>query len=514
MRRQHAADIVAKHIEDVRKRKIESHRWQAISHPHAFEGGQCGFERAKAETVFIRGIENDALGRERFVDCRLQEWRDIRRNDDSAVTISMNQVAGRDRKPDTGQSISRTWTKPWLGPIEPEMTGKEVRITGPRKAGFPAAMSGASAEIRSTAPSAPADKRADSRRVVLPSDNRLIRLRSRTDDKFVRGSLLKFILFIALAALLSGCAGIQSALDPAGKEAAAVAGLFWVMVCGAALVWVLVMGGLYYATRIRPEAHSEKVAGRVILWAGAVFPTVVLVALLTYALWLMPTIRPWNALSAGEAPLEIEVTGEQFWWRVTYNRPGAETVHSANEVRLPAGERVIFRLTSADVIHSFWVPALGGKMDMIPGRENTLTLEATRTGIYRSPCAEFCGESHALMAFATVVMEPEEFDTWLAAKSEPSPGAHAAGIDAFLRNGCDACHAIKGTAADGTIGPNLSHVGSRETLGAGILDNEIDSYVAFIETPDSVKPGIRMPSFAGLEDAEITAIARYLKGLE
>ena len=307
---------------------------------------------------------------------------------------------------------------------------------------------------------------------------------------------------------------MQSALDPAGTEAETVATLFWVMVIGGSLIWIAVMGGLIYATRLRREPHSEETAGRVIVWGGAVFPVVVLTALLTYGLSIMPSLRPWNAEASADAPLRIEVVGEQFWWRVVYHRPGEEPVVSANEIRMPAGERVVFSLTSADVVHSFWIPSLGGKMDMIPGRENVFSLEATRTGIYRGPCAEFCGESHALMAFAAVVMEPAAFDDWLAAQALPSPGAEAAGLDAFMRNGCDACHAIAGTPANGRIGPDLSHVGSRETLGAGILPNDIDSYIALIANPDTVKPGIRMPAFHGLPEEEIFTIARYLEGLK
>ncbi|WP_099867642.1 cytochrome c oxidase subunit II [Pararhizobium haloflavum] len=324
---------------------------------------------------------------------------------------------------------------------------------------------------------------------------------------------LKQLFLIAFAVLLSGCAGVQSALDPAGTEAEAVATLFWVMVAGGTLIWIAVMGGFYYATRIKREPHSERAAGRLILWGGAVFPVVVLTLLLAYGLSLMPKLRPWTAV-AEEPALRIEVTGEQFWWRVTYHRAGEDPVVAANEIRLPVGERVVFTLKSADVVHSFWIPSLGGKMDMIPGRDNTLTLEATRTGIYRSPCAEFCGSSHALMVFSTVVMEPDAFDDWLAREARPSPGAKADGLDAFLRNGCQACHAITGTEANGVIGPDLSHVGSRDTLGAGILQNEIDSYVALIRRPDVIKPGIRMPGFHGLPDEEIETIARYLKGLE
>lgn len=314
--------------------------------------------------------------------------------------------------------------------------------------------------------------------------------------------------------LVSGCAGIQSALDPAGVEAEAVAGLFWIMLAGAVLIWTAVMAVLVHAGRRQRKVYSQAFAGRVILWAGAIVPTLILAALLAYGLSLMPRLRPWNAEAAADAPLRIEVVGEQFWWRVTYHRRGMNPVVSANEIRLPVGERVAFTLGSADVIHSFWIPSLGGKMDMIPGRENTLTLEAAKPGTYRGPCAEFCGPSHALMALAAVAMVPVEFDAWLAREAEPSPGIGGAGEAAFLANGCGACHAVNGTEAGGTVGPDLSHLGSRVTLGAGILPNTQATIARFIAETGRIKPGVRMPAYHALPAEEIETIAAWLKGLE
>ena len=166
---------------------------------------------------------------------------------------------------------------------------------------------------------------------------------------------------------------------------------------------------LVYATRTRRAVVSERLAGRLIFWGGAAIPALLLLLLLGYALWLMPGLRPF-AQADEPAGLRIEVTGEQFWWRVAYHpADGGAPILSANEIRLPAGERVEFLLKSTDVIHSFWIPSLGGKMDMIPGRVNRLSLLATKPGTYRGPCAEYCGTSHALMAFSVVVMEPEAF---------------------------------------------------------------------------------------------------------
>lgn len=319
--------------------------------------------------------------------------------------------------------------------------------------------------------------------------------------------------------LLSSCAGVQSALDPAGSEADAVATLFWVMVAGGGLIWLLVVGLVIYASRLQKAPVSESTAGKVILFGGGIFPIVVLTALLAYAVWLMPAMRPWFG-GEGEGLRRIEITGEQFWWRVRYlDASGAVLHEAANEVHMPVGERVLFLLKAKDVIHSFWIPSIGGKMDAIPGRTNELQLEATKPGSYRGICAEFCGTSHALMAFTVQAMEPAEFDRWLASAGPRQTaaadvtGAHP-GLSLFLQNGCSACHTIDGTPAQGEIGPNLSAFGTRPTIAAGTLANTTDNLVRFIQYPDAIKPGVRMPGFSMLPRDEVTAIAAYLKGLE
>jgi cytochrome c oxidase subunit 2 len=314
--------------------------------------------------------------------------------------------------------------------------------------------------------------------------------------------------------LCAGCSGVQSALDPAGEEAGEIAQLFWVMAIAGSLVWLAVVGLLVQALRERRAPAGEKSAGRLILWGGAALPSLLLLLLLAYALWLMPGLRPFARAEAGSG-LRVEVTGEQFWWRVAY-RPadGGAAIFSANEIRLPVGERVEFRLDSTDVIHSFWIPALGGKMDMIPGRSNRLSLLAAKPGTYRGPCAEYCGTSHALMAFTVVAMPPDEFRQWLSARSAASPGAALPGGELFLRHGCGACHRVAGTAADGRVGPDLSHIGARVTLGAGIMANDEAALRDFIANPHLIKPGSKMPGFSMLPERDIAAIAAWLKGLE
>lgn len=320
---------------------------------------------------------------------------------------------------------------------------------------------------------------------------------------------------LAMACLpLASCSGIQSALDPAGEEAGQVATLFWAMVIGGLVIWALMVTLSLYASRWKRRPISEEAAGRVILWGGVAFPVTVLTALLAYALWLMPSLRPFA--DEEQAELRIEVVGSQFWWRIVYHRPEGPSVVSANEVRLPVGKRVEFSLTSADMIHSFWIPALGGKMDLIPGRTNRLSLLANREGIYRGQCAEFCGTSHALMAFPAIAMAQSDFDAWLNVRTSPSTGVQSEGDGRalFLSSRCGDCHRVDGTSAQGTSGPDLSHMGSRLTIGAAALDNDAETLARFIAHSASVKPGSHMPAYTNLSVDDLNAIAVWLKGLQ
>lgn len=317
------------------------------------------------------------------------------------------------------------------------------------------------------------------------------------------------VVLAALGVCLAGCDGIQSALDPAGGGARRVAGLFMVMAAGAGLIWLSVVGLAVYAAVVRPHPHPERYGWRLILWGGAVVPTLVLGALLSFGLGLMPGLR------APGTDLGISVSGEQFWWRVAYRAPEGEgVVASANEIRLPAGARVELTLDSPDVIHSLWIPSIAGKMDMIPGRTTRLLLEPERPGVYRGQCAEFCGPSHALMAFTVVVMPPAEFTAWLRREAAPAAEAGGEGLELFLANGCGACHAVRGTEAAGAVGPDLTHIAGRRTIAAGILDNTLANRMRFIADPAAIKPGVEMPAYGMLAQADLAAIAEWLGRLE
>lgn len=318
---------------------------------------------------------------------------------------------------------------------------------------------------------------------------------------------------VAATLALAACGGPQSVLDPAGADAAVLYRLFSVMMVGAVLLFCLVIGLFVWVTWISPREHSARGAEALIVGGGILFPTVVLAGLLSYGLSILPDQR-----APGDG-LTVRVMGEQWWWRVEYWPEGADApVIAANEIRLPAGQRSEFVLGAERVIHSFWIPALGGKLDMFPGRETRMSLEPTRPGLYRGQCAEFCGLSHALMAFDVVVMPQAEFDAWLAreasAAAPPQEEAAERGRAVFEREGCGACHAVRGTGAVGNVGPDLTHVGSRETIGAGLIAAEVETFARWIADPEALKPGAEMPAYAFLPQDELIALGHYLEGLK
>lgn len=314
---------------------------------------------------------------------------------------------------------------------------------------------------------------------------------------------------------IAGCTGAQSTLDPAGREAAQIAELFWWMVGGAIIIWLVMVVLAVYAIWVDPERHDPRRTARFIIGGGVVFPTVVLTTLLVFGLQLLPQL----VAPAPEGSLQIEVNGLQWWWRVRY--PGDETNEAAelaNEIRLPVGEPVQFLLQSEDVIHAFWIPSLGGKIDMIPGRTTRLTLTPTRTGTFRGACAEYCGEAHAHMNFDVIVMERPEFDAWLEHQRQPVSKQDEPllqkGRELFLSRGCGACHTVRGTNATGRTGPDLTHVGGRTSIAASVLPNEINDFHTWLTDTDDVKPGVLMPSFHMLPEDERGALAAWLEGLQ
>jgi cytochrome c oxidase subunit 2 len=305
---------------------------------------------------------------------------------------------------------------------------------------------------------------------------------------------------------LAACNPEQSALHPAGQDAAELANLFWFMTAGGALVWCIIMGSAIYAVLGRKRPRSERFADRFVFIGGVAFPTIGLAALLIFGLALLP-----NWAEADAPDLRVQVVAEQFWWRLGYEAADGSQVATANEIHLPVGATAEFVLTSTDVIHSFWIPSLGGKMDAIPGRTNVLRLTPTKPGVYRGVCAEFCGPSHALMAFPVVVHEADAYANWLEAQRQPATAGNG---EAFIAAGCGACHVVRGISEAGSVGPDLTHFASRRTIGAGTMPLTPANLADWLVVPSHIKPGSRMPSFATLPDAERQAIVDFLLELK
>ena len=300
-------------------------------------------------------------------------------------------------------------------------------------------------------------------------------------------------------------------LDPAGPFADVINTVAWVLFAMGGAVLLLVLIATAVAV-FGPRRWRRALGGeRLILIGGLAFPVIVLSALLIYGLTVSRHLS--EAPRPGE--MRVRITGEMWWWRVAYlDHEGREAFQAANEIHIPVGRPVAFELEAADVIHSFWVPRLGGKTDMIPGRRNILRLQAERPGVYAGQCAEFCGGPHALMGLRVVAHDPAAFAAWRAREIQPAAPAEGRGAEVFRIAGCGACHTIRGTAANGLAGPDLTHIGSRRTLGAGVLPNSHPALTAWIADSQTIKPGNRMPSYPVLTGQDLRAVATYLHGLK
>lgn len=313
----------------------------------------------------------------------------------------------------------------------------------------------------------------------------------------------------------AGCSGMQSALAPKGAEAGEIAILFWIMTAAGSLIMLGVMALAAVAAFGGESWRRPLRSDWLVLGGGVIFPVVTLSILLLAALVITGAE---SSSRAGAASVRIAVVGEQWWWRVIYEAPDGRRVESANEIRLPAGERVALELSTADVIHSLWVPTLAGKLDMIPGRKTVLNVVATEPGVSRGQCAEYCGGAHALMSLYVVALERREFDTWLQREAGPPPAPAnadaAAGQKLFFAGGCAACHTIRRTEAAGTIGPDLTHLGSRMSLAAATLPNDAAAIVRWIRDNQHIKPDNKMPPYGMFSEEELNSLAAYLAGLK
>jgi cytochrome c oxidase subunit 2 len=304
-----------------------------------------------------------------------------------------------------------------------------------------------------------------------------------------------------------------------GPAARALAHLgWWLLIVSAVVVLVVAVIVVIAAFRRRHDRSDEPtgvVRGelRWIFIGGLAIPVAVLV--LSFALSL-GTISKVSAPNVRPA-LTVQVIGHRWWWELRYLQgDSTPPVITANELHLPVGQPVRLELTTDDVIHSFWVPALNGKMDLNPGQKNVSWIEADTAGVYRGQCTEYCGLQHSNMATFVVAESPARFAAWLAAEQRDAPpvdSAARAGLAVFQTNACSNCHTIRGTTAVGALGPDLTHVASRTTLAAGTLANTPGNLMGWISNAQALKPGVTMPTMFMRPD-ELHALAAYLETLK
>jgi cytochrome c oxidase subunit 2 len=308
----------------------------------------------------------------------------------------------------------------------------------------------------------------------------------------------------AAAVLVLGACSDRSpsALSPKGPASERIAEVWWLMLALAVAVYLVVGGLIVVASRRRRPLNENA-----FIWVGGiVVPTAILLVL------AVVTVSSTAELTrADDGPLRIEVEGYKWWWEVRYPEAGFVT---ANEVRVPVGRPVEIDLTSADVIHSFWVPELAGKVDLVPGQRNVLRLTADEAGEYRGQCAEYCGLQHARMAFLVIADPAPVFDDWVERHQrpppEPPPGPATEGEEVFVSSSCAGCHTVRGTSARGQAGPDLSDFASRRTIGAVTVENNRGNLGGWIVNAQSLKPGNLMPPVS-LEPDELQALIAYLE---
>lgn len=319
------------------------------------------------------------------------------------------------------------------------------------------------------------------------------------------------LLLTALCTTACSGGDFPSVLDPAGPGARRIEGLWWLMFWISAAVFALTVAMIGYsllrANRDISPRPDARWAEPFVVVAGAIVPSLILAGVFTVS--LIQT----NALSSGSraADLVIDVIAHNWWWEVRYTHEGMTAV-TANEIHIPAGSRVELRLESDDVIHSFWVPRLQAKTDMTPGKTTTMWIEADEPGVYRGQCAEFCGLQHANMIFFVIAEEAASFDRWLADQAQDAAPAGTAGEDVFLGSTCVGCHTIRGTPADADVGPDLTHLATRTTIGSGVLTNNRANLARWIADPQGVKPGVAMPPTDFAPD-DLELLLDYLESL-
>jgi cytochrome c oxidase subunit 2 len=334
---------------------------------------------------------------------------------------------------------------------------------------------------------------------------------------------------VALLSLLSGCAAVvpQTTVMPKTDAARKIQDLYVLVFWLSVIVFIATQGGLLYILwryRSRP-GHDlpPQTHGNTVLEVGwTIAPAIVLVIM------AVPTIRtifeletpPTVSANNGGSPLVIEVTGKQWWWEFKYpeyTQSDGNPLTTANEMIVPVNRTVVLHITSDNVIHSFWIPQLTGKIDAIPNHHNELWFTPEEAGQYFGQCAEYCGVQHAQMRMNAIAMNPPDFQAWVQRSSNPAVPENTPlavdGAAAFQLNGCAGCHTVAGTSATGVVGPNLSHIGSRTMIAASIMPNTDENLARWLRNPQEVKPGAGMPNL-NLRPQDIDALVEYLHSLK
>lgn len=326
------------------------------------------------------------------------------------------------------------------------------------------------------------------------------------------------LLVLLIVATQAGADAPMSYMQTYGPAADPVTRLNWglsaISVAVTAIVALLVLIAIFH--KRPPISRDEQGRLPVLTTTGGLRWIVIGVSistavLLACAIWTAVTLSA-VASPATKPPLEIQITAHQWWWEVTYlGTSQSQVITTANEIHIPVGRPVRFKLVSDNVIHSFWIPQLGGKTDVIPGQTNYAWLQADKQGTYRGQCGEYCGAQHAHMALYVVADPPAQFDAWRQAQLKPALESPSEGQDIFLAR-CAACHTVRGTPAGGTVGPDLTHLMSRGTLASGLLANNIGNLHGWIANPQALKPGALMPRIA-LDPQELHSVVAYLETL-
>lgn len=320
---------------------------------------------------------------------------------------------------------------------------------------------------------------------------------------------------------------LQSALHPGGVQAAHISHLWWLMFWITTAVFVIVCGFIAVSavrgwraarsslavipTDVQLRSHGMLTTAVSIAVAVTV---VTLFVLLVESVWTGRAIASLGAESA----VTIDVIGHQFWWEIEYEDavPGRR-VTTANEIHIPIGRPVVLKVTSRDVIHSFWAPNLHGKRDLVPGHTTAIWIQADRESVYHGQCAEYCGKQHAHMRFEIVAEPQDRFDRWLNAQRQPAPppasDTERHGQQVFMDHQCVLCHTIRGTAAAARVGPELTHVGSRGKIASATRPTTHDDFVQWVGNPQGIKPGSQMPA-TPLSKEDLDALASYLERLK